>query len=89
MCIPFAHGVRANDVAMSVAMSVDILRYREAYGYGVRDVAERAHVTRRHHGAALNRTKGIQNISDAILSSRHDCTRERLLASYDALLSGH
>ena len=68
MCVPIAHGVGANDVAMNV----DILRFREAYGYGVRDVAERAQVTRQHHGAALKRTRDIQNIPDAIPSSRRD-----------------
>ena len=63
MCVPIAHGVGANDVAMNVG----ILGFREAYGYGVRDVAERAQVTRQHHEGALKRTKDIQNISDAIL----------------------
>ncbi len=63
MCIPIAHGVGANDVAMSVG----ILRFPEACGYGVRDIGERTPVTRRHHGAALKRTTDIQNISDAAL----------------------
>ena len=49
-------------------MGVDILKYREACGYAMGDVAEPA------HGAAPKRTKDIQNISDPILPGVALCT---------------
>ena len=71
-------------------MGVDILKYCEAYGHGLRNVAQRARGACNQHGAAAKRQKGIQNISDATLTSRDVMHGVKPLpSSYDALPSGH
>ena len=68
--------------------SIEILDYREAQGYQVRDQAWRAQFSGAHHGAPLRFGQEIRNISGASLSSRHitDGVR-RLLATYAIALA--
>jgi hypothetical protein len=67
---------------------VEVLDYRETYGYEIREAAWRAQFTGKHHGAKLKLGDDIRNISGATLSCKHitDGVR-RLLATYAIVLA--
>jgi FMN-binding protein len=82
--IPFALGL---DQSGRIA-GIEILEYRESYGYEVRDPRWRAQFTDKQHGAALKLNGDIQNISGATLSSRHITDGvKRLLSTYALVLA--
>jgi hypothetical protein len=67
---------------------IEVLDYRETYGYEIREPAWRAQFTGKHHGAKLKLGDDIHNISGATLSCKHitDGVR-RLLATYAIVLA--
>lgn len=66
---------------------IEILDYRETYGYQIRDEEWRAQFTGKKHGAKLKLDDDIQNISGATLSSRHITDGvKRLLSLYELAL---
>ena len=66
---------------------VEILDYRETYGYQVRDEKWRAQFSGKQHGAPLKLDDDIKNISGATLSSRHLTDGvKRLLSFYELVL---
>lgn len=82
--IPFALGLDQS----GRVVGIEILEYRESYGYEVRDPAWRAQFTGKAHGAKLTLTSDIQNISGATLSCRHITDGvQRLLATYAIVLA--
>lgn len=82
--IPFALGL---DQAGRVT-GIEILEYRESYGYEVRDPRWRAQFAGKQHGAALKLAGDIQNISGATLSCRHITDGvKRLLSTYALALA--
>ena len=74
--------------AQGVVRDLEILDYRESYGYQVRDPGWRAQFVGAHHGAPLALGRQIRNISGASLSCRHvtDGVR-RLLSTYAIVLA--
>jgi hypothetical protein len=66
---------------------LEILEYRETYGYQVREKSWRAQFQGKRPGAPLKLDQDIRNITGATLSCRHiaDGVR-RLLATYDLAL---
>lgn len=76
--------------ADSSVKQIEIMDYKESYGYEVRNEAWRKQFTGKTSAAPLKLTDDIKNISGATLSCRHvtDAVK-RLLATYDiALKSG-
>lgn len=66
---------------------IEILDYRETYGYEIRNEKWRAQFTGKQHGARLKLANDIQNISGATLSCRHITDGvKRLLALYELVL---
>lgn len=67
---------------------IEVLDYRETYGYEIREPAWRAQFTGKHQGATLKLGSDIRNISGATLSCKHvtDGIR-RLLATYATVLA--
>jgi len=66
---------------------IEILDYRETYGYEIRNEKWRAQFTGKQHGAELKLDSDIQNISGATLSCRHITDGvKRLLALHDRVL---
>lgn len=67
---------------------LEILEYRETYGYQVREAKWRAQFREKKHGAPLELDRDIKNISGATLSCLHitDGVR-RLLATYELVLA--
>ena len=74
--------------AQGAVRDLEILDYRESYGYQVRDTGWRAQFVGAHHGAPLALGRQIRNISGASLSCRHvtDGVR-RLLSTYAIVLA--
>jgi Na+-translocating ferredoxin:NAD+ oxidoreductase RnfG subunit len=69
---------------------IEILDYRETYGYQIRDAKWRAQFYGKSHGARLKLDDDIKNISGATLSSRHITDGvKRLLSFYELVLKGH
>lgn len=67
---------------------IEILDYRETYGYQIRDEKWRAQFYGKKYGAALKLDDDIKNISGATLSCRHITDGvKRLLSFYDLVLS--
>lgn len=66
---------------------LEILEYRETYGYQIREPKWRAQFHGKKHGAPLELDQDIKNISGATLSCLHiaDGVR-RLLATYELVL---
>jgi len=66
---------------------IEILEYKESYGYEVRNEAWRKQFTGKTSAAHLKLTDDIKNISGATLSCRHvtDAVK-RLLTTYDVAL---
>ena len=66
---------------------IEILDYRETYGYEIRNEKWRAQFTGKQHGAKLKLDGDIQNISGATLSCRHITDGvKRLLSLYELVL---
>ena len=66
---------------------LEILTYRESYGYQIRNAAWRRQFVGAHPGSALRLGHEIANISGATLSSRHVTNGvRRLLATYALVL---
>lgn len=66
---------------------IEILDYRETYGYEIRDKKWRAQFYGKQHGAKLKLDDDIKNISGATLSCRHITDGvKRLLSFYDLVL---
>jgi Na+-translocating ferredoxin:NAD+ oxidoreductase RnfG subunit len=67
---------------------IEILDYRETYGYEIRNEKWRAQFTGKQHGAKLKLDDDIKNISGATLSCRHITDGvKRLLSFYDLALT--
>jgi Na+-translocating ferredoxin:NAD+ oxidoreductase RnfG subunit len=66
---------------------IEILTYRESYGYEVRNVDWRAQFVGKNASAPLKLNKDIKNISGATLSCRHIADGvKRVLATYEVAL---
>jgi len=66
---------------------IEVLEYRESYGYEIRDPRWRAQFTGKRAGAPLKLERDIRNISGATLSCRHVADGvKRLLATHDIAL---
>jgi Na+-translocating ferredoxin:NAD+ oxidoreductase RnfG subunit len=73
--------------ASGAVKSVEIMDYRESYGYDVRKDQWRAQFTGKTAADPLKLDQDIKNISGATLSSRHITDGiKRLLATYDLVL---
>ena len=73
--------------ADSSVKRIEILDYKESYGYEVRNEAWRKQFTGKTSTASLKLGDDIKNISGATLSCRHVTeTVKRLLATYDIAL---
>lgn len=69
---------------------IEILDYRETYGYEIRNEKWRAQFYGKEHGAKLKLDDDIKNISGATLSCRHITDGvKRLLSFYELVLKGH
>ena len=69
---------------------IEILDYRETYGYQIRDDKWRAQFYGKQYGAKLKLDDDIKNISGATLSCRHITDGvKRLLSFYEIMLKGH
>jgi Na+-transporting NADH:ubiquinone oxidoreductase subunit C len=66
---------------------IEILDYRETYGYEIRDAKWRGQFSGKQHGAKLKLDADIKNVSGATLSCRHITDGvKRLLSFYDLVL---
>ena len=75
--------------ADGVVKQIEILDYRETYGYEIRDEKWRAQFYGKQNGANLKLDDDIKNISGATLSCRHIADGvKRLLSFYDIALKG-
>ena len=81
--ITYAAGLTAD----GAVKQIEVMDYRETYGYEIRNEKWRAQFTGKKHGAKLKLDDDIKNISGATLSSRHiaDGVR-RLLALHELVL---
>lgn len=68
---------------------IEILDYRETYGYEIRNEKWRAQFYGKQHGAKLKLDDDIKNISGATLSSRHITDGVRRLLSFYELVLKH
>lgn len=67
--------------------SIEVMDYRETYGYEIRNADWRAQFLGKQHGAKLKLDDDIKNISGATLSCRHITDGvKRLLSFYDLVL---
>ena len=81
--ITYAVGLAAN----GAVSGIEIMDYRETYGYEVRDAKWRAQFVGKTAHDPLTLDKDIKNISGATLSSRHVADGvKRLLAVYETVL---
>jgi Na+-translocating ferredoxin:NAD+ oxidoreductase RnfG subunit len=66
---------------------IEILDYRETYGYQIRDEKWRRQFTGKQHGAKLKLDDDIKNVSGATLSCKHITDGiKRLLSFYEIVL---
>ena len=66
---------------------LEVLVYRESYGYEIRNPAWRAQFIGKRHGDPVTLEEDIKNISGATMSCRHVSQGvKRLLATYDHVL---
>lgn len=66
---------------------IEVLVYRESYGYEIRNPAWRAQFIGKKHGDPVALDEDIKNISGATMSCRHIAEGvKRLLATYDHVL---
>ena len=76
--------------AAGSVQSVEIMDYRETYGYEIRNADWRVQFLGKKHGAKLTLDDDIKNISGATLSCRHITDGvKRLLALYESVLKGN
>ncbi len=81
--ITFAVGLRAN----GAVKEIEIMDYRESYGYQVREEKWRAQFVGKTAQSTLKLERDITNISGATLSSRHVIEGvRRILALYEVAL---
>jgi Na+-translocating ferredoxin:NAD+ oxidoreductase RnfG subunit len=81
--ITYALGLSAN----GAVKQIEVLDYRETYGYQVREASWRQQFVGKTAGAPLRLDGDIRNISGATLSSRHVTEGvRRLLATYEIAL---
>jgi Na+-translocating ferredoxin:NAD+ oxidoreductase RnfG subunit len=81
--ITWALGLNAN----GGVKSIEVMDYRETYGYEIRNADWRAQFVGKKHGATLKLDDDIKNISGATLSCRHITDGvKRLLSLYDLVL---
>lgn len=81
--ITFAIGLEAK----GAVRGIEILDYRETYGYEVRNAGWRAQFTGKTAAAPLRLNDDIRNISGATLSCRHVTDGvKRILATYEVAL---
>jgi Na+-translocating ferredoxin:NAD+ oxidoreductase RnfG subunit len=67
--------------------SIEVMEYRETYGYEIRNTDWRAQFLGKKHGAPLKLDDDIRNISGATLSCRHITDGvKRLLSFYEIVL---
>jgi Na+-translocating ferredoxin:NAD+ oxidoreductase RnfG subunit len=67
--------------------SIEVMDYRETYGYEIRNADWRAQFLGKKHGAKLKLDEDIRNIGGATLSCRHISDGvKRLLSFYDLVL---
>ncbi|MBI1840658.1 MAG: FMN-binding protein [Verrucomicrobia bacterium] len=67
--------------------SVEVMNYRETYGYEIRNTDWRAQFLGKKHGARLKLDEDIQNVSGATLSCRHITDGvKRLLSLHELVL---
>jgi len=81
--ITYAVGLRAD----GSVKQIEIMDYRESYGYQIRDPHWRAQFAGKTASAPLKLDRDIRNISGATLSCRHVTDGvKRILATYDIAL---
>ena len=81
--ITYAVGLNAD----GSAKQIEVMEYRETYGYHIRDEKWRAQFAGKTAGATLKLDADIKNISGATLSCRHVTDGvKRLLAFYEVAL---
>jgi Na+-translocating ferredoxin:NAD+ oxidoreductase RnfG subunit len=80
-----AVGINAN----GTVKQIEIMDYRESYGYEVRDAAWRAQFVGKSANSPLQLDADIKNISGATLSSKHVTDGvKRILQKYGSSLKG-
>lgn len=83
--ITIAVGINAN----GTVKQIEIMEYRESYGYEVRDAAWRAQFVGKSANSPLQLNVDIKNISGATLSSKHIADGvKRILQKYESSLKG-
>jgi hypothetical protein len=83
--ITVAVGINAN----GTVKGIEIMDYRESYGYEVRDASWRAQFVGKGAGSALQLGQDIKNISGATLSSKHVADGvKRILQKYASAARG-
>jgi Na+-translocating ferredoxin:NAD+ oxidoreductase RnfG subunit len=83
--ITMAVGINAN----GSVKQIEIMDYRESYGYEVRDAAWRAQFVGKTANSQLELNADIKNISGATLSSKHVTDGvKRILRKYESSLKG-
>lgn len=83
--ITYAVGLNAD----GSVKQIEIMDYKESYGYEVRNAAWRNQFTAKTAAAPLKLDQDIKNISGATLSSKHVTDGvKRLLATYEVALRG-
>jgi Na+-translocating ferredoxin:NAD+ oxidoreductase RnfG subunit len=83
--ITFAVGINAN----GTVKQIEIMEYKESYGYEVRDAAWRAQFVGKSASSTLELNGDIKNISGATLSSKHITDGvKRVLQRYQSSLKG-
>jgi Na+-translocating ferredoxin:NAD+ oxidoreductase RnfG subunit len=81
--ITYAVGLNAD----GTVKQIEILTYRESYGYEVRNADWRAQFVGKNASAPLKLNKDIKNISGATLSCRHIADGvKRVLATYEVAI---
>jgi uncharacterized protein with FMN-binding domain len=83
--ITMAVGINAN----GAVKQIEIMEYRESYGYEVRDATWRAQFVGKTASSPLQLNADIKNISGATLSSKHVTDGvKRILQKYGSSLKG-
>jgi Na+-translocating ferredoxin:NAD+ oxidoreductase RnfG subunit len=83
--ITLAVGINAN----GTVKQIEIMDYKESYGYEVRDAAWRAQFVGKTASSPLRLSADIRNISGATLSSKHVTDGvKRILQRYESGLKG-
>jgi len=78
--ITYAIGLNSN----GTVKQIEIMTYRESYGYQVRNIEWRNQFIGKNSSAPLKLNQDIKNISGATLSSRHVADGvKRILATYE------